>query len=64
MTNQSKINKSITLEKAQIIQKTSKEAYIEQKTPKEAHIEQVAFKEAQIPENCEILVSYAHTGEK
>ena len=35
-----------------------------QKSPEEAHIEQEALKEAQVPENCEISVSYVHTGEK
>ena len=32
--------------------------------PKETHIEREALKKAQIPKNCEILVSYVHTGEK
>ena len=35
-----------------------------QKAPEEAHIEQEAPEEVQVPENCEILVSYVHTGEK
>ena len=54
MTNQFKIDKSIAPKEAQIIQKA----------PKEAHIEQGAPEEAQVPENCEISVSYVHTGEK
>ena len=35
-----------------------------QKAPKEAHIEREALEEAQVPENCEISISYVHTGEK
>ena len=35
-----------------------------QKTPKEAHIKREAPEDAQIPENCEISLSYVHTGEK
>ena len=54
MTDQFKIDKSIALEEAQIIQKA----------PEEAHIEREALEEAQVPENCEISVSYVHTGEK
>ena len=54
MTDQFKIDKPITLE----------EAHIEQKVPEEEHIEQEAPKEAHVCKNCEILVSYVHTGEK
>ena len=54
MTDQFKIDKSIALEEAQIMQKT----------PEEAHIEQEAPEEAQVPENCEISVSYVQIGEK
>ena len=54
MTDQFKIDKFITLEEAQIMQKTPEEAHIEQEAPEEAHV----------PENCEISVSYVHTGEK
>ena len=35
-----------------------------QKTPEEAHIEQEAPEEAHVPKNCDISVSYVHTGEK
>ena len=48
MTDQFKIDKSIALEEAQIMQKA----------PKEVHIEQEAPEEAQVPENYEISVSY------
>ena len=44
MTDQFKIDKSIALEEAQLIQK--------------------ALEEAHVAENCEISVSYVHTGEK
>ena len=54
MTNQSKIDKYLTPKKTQIMQKA----------PEEAHIEQEAPEEVQVPENCEISVSYVHTGEK
>ena len=54
MTDQFKIDKSIVLEETQIMQKTPEKAYIEQEAPEEA----------QIPKNCEISVSYVHTGEK
>ncbi|RVW81532.1 Retrovirus-related Pol polyprotein from transposon TNT 1-94 [Vitis vinifera] len=54
MTDQFKIDKSIALEEAQIMQKTLEETYIEQEAPEEA----------QVPENCEISVSYVQTGEK
>ena len=64
MTYQFKIDKSITLEEAEIIQKAPKEVHIEQEAPEEAHIEQKAPKEAQVPKNCEISVSYVHTREK
>ena len=74
MTDQFKINKSIALKEAQIMQKALEEAHIEQEAPKEAHIEQEApeeahierdaLEEAQVPENCEISVNYVHTGEK
>ena len=74
MSDQFKINKSIVLKEAQIMQKAPEEAHIEQEAPKEAHIEQEAPEEpyiereapeeAQIPENCEISISYVHTGEK
>ena len=64
MTYQFKIDKSITLEEAEIIQKAPKEVHIEQEAPEEAHIEQKAPKEAQVPKNCEISVSYVYAGEK
>ena len=35
-----------------------------QKTPEEAHIKQEAPEEAHVPKNCDISVSYVHTGEK
>ena len=54
MTDEFKIDKSIALEEAQIMQKAHEEA----------HIEQEALEEAQVPENCEIFVSYVHTREK
>ena len=54
MTNQFKIDKSIALEEAQIMQKALEEAHIEQEGPEEA----------QVPENCEISVSYVQKGEK
>ena len=62
MTDQFKINKSIALKEAQIMQKALEEAHIEQEALEEAHIEQEAPEEAQTPENCEISVSYVHTG--
>ena len=46
------------------MQKALEEAHIEQEAPKEAHIEREALEEAQVPENCEISISYVHTGEK
>nr|CAN61800.1 hypothetical protein VITISV_044293 [Vitis vinifera] len=55
MTDQFKIDKSIALEKAQIMQKAPKEAHIEQEALEDPHIERESPKEAQIPENCEIL---------
>ncbi|RVW17511.1 Retrovirus-related Pol polyprotein from transposon TNT 1-94 [Vitis vinifera] len=74
MTDQFKIDKSIALEEAQIMQKAPEEVHIEQEAPEEAHIEQEtpedphiereAPEEAQVPENCEISVSYVQTGEK
>ena len=48
MTDQFKINKSIALKEAQIMQKALEEAHIEQEAPKEAHIEQEAPEEAHI----------------
>ena len=54
MIDQFKIDKSIAPEKAQIMQKA----------PKEAHIKREAPEDVQIPENCEISLSYVHTGEK
>ena len=54
----------MALKETQIMQKASKEAYIEREALEEAHIEQEALKEAQVPENCEISVSYVHTGKK
>ena len=54
MIDQFKIDKSIALEKQQIMQKA----------PEETHIEQEALEKAQVPENCEISVSYVHTGKK
>ena len=64
MTDRFKIDKSIALKEAQIMQKVPKEVHIEQEAPEETHIEREAPKEAQIPENCEISVSYVYTGEK
>ena len=64
MTNQFKIDKSITPKEAQIMQKAHEEAHIEQEALEEAHIEREALEEAQEPENCEISISYVHTGEK
>ena len=46
MTDQFKIDKSIVLEEAQIMQKAPKKAHIEQEAPKEAHIEQEVLEEA------------------
>ena len=46
------------------MQKALEEAHIEQEAPKEPHIEWEAPEEVQVPENCEISVSYVHTGEK
>ena len=46
------------------MQKALEEAHIEQEAPKEPHIEREAPEEVQVPENCEISVSYVHTGEK
>ena len=46
MTDQFKIDKSIVLEEAQIMQKAPKKAHIEQETPKETHIELEALEEA------------------
>ncbi|RVW27458.1 hypothetical protein CK203_094382 [Vitis vinifera] len=61
MTDQFKIDKSIALEEAQIMQKAPEEVHIEQEAPEEAHIEQEtpedpyiereAPEEAQVPEN-------------
>ena len=48
MTDQFKIDKSIALKEAQIIQKTLEKAHIEQEGPKKVHIEQEALKEAHI----------------
>ena len=53
MIGQFKIDKSIALKEAQIMQKA----------PEEVHIEREALEEAQVLENCEISVSYIHTGE-
>ena len=74
MTDQFKIDKSIALKEAQITQKALEEAHIEQEaleeahieqeTPEDPHIERKAPEEAQVPENCEISISYVHTGEK
>ena len=47
MTDQFKIDKSIALEEAQLMQKALEEAHI---------------KKTQVPENCEISVSYVHIG--
>ncbi|RVW88003.1 Retrovirus-related Pol polyprotein from transposon TNT 1-94 [Vitis vinifera] len=44
MTDQFKIDKSIALEEAQIMQKAPEEVYIEQEAPEEAHIEQETLK--------------------
>ena len=46
MTDQFKIDKSITLEEVEIIQKAPKEVHIKQEAPEEAHIERKAPKEA------------------
>ena len=46
------------------MQKAPEEAYIEQEALEEAHIEQEDPEEAQTHENCEISVSYVHTGKK
>ena len=54
MTDQSKIDTSIALKEAQIMQKA----------PEEAHIERKAPEGAQVLENYEISVSYVHTGKK
>ena len=64
MTDQFKIDKSIVLKKVQIMQKTPEKTQIEQETLEEAHIERETLEEAQVPKNCEISVSYVHTGEK
>ncbi|RVW14192.1 Copia protein [Vitis vinifera] len=74
MTDQFKIDKSIALEEAQIMQKAPEEVHIEQEAPEEAHIEQETLEdphiereapeEAQVPENYEISVSYVQKGEK
>ena len=64
MIGQFKIDKSIALKEAQIMQKAPEEAHIEQEAPEEVHIEREALEEAQVLENCEISVSYVHTGEK
>ena len=48
MNDQFKIDKSIVLKEAQIMQKAPEEAHIEQEAPKEAHIEQEAPEEAHI----------------
>ncbi|KAL6334268.1 hypothetical protein AAG906_014667 [Vitis piasezkii] len=54
MIDQFKIDKSIALEEAQIMQKTPEEAHIEQEALEDPHIEREAPEEAQIPENYEI----------
>ena len=46
------------------MQKAPEETHIEQEDPEEAHIEREALKEAHVLENCEISISYVHTGEK
>ena len=46
------------------MQKAPEEAHIEQEAPEEPYIEREAPEEAQVPENCEISISYVHTGEK
>ena len=46
------------------MQKALEETHFEQEAPEEAHIEWKAPEEAQKPENCEISVSYVHTGKK
>ena len=53
-----------TLEEAQIMQKAPEEAHIEQKAHEKPHIEREALEKAQVPKNCEISVSYVHTGKK
>ena len=64
MTDRFKIDKSIALKEAQIMQKAPEKAHIEQEVPEEPSIEREAPEEAQVPENCEISVSYVHIGEK
>ena len=54
MIDQFKIDKSISLVEAKIMQKA----------PKEAHIEREALEEAQVLENCEISISYVYKREK
>ena len=46
------------------MQKAPEEAHIEQKAHEKPHIEREALEKAQVPKNCEISVSYVHTGEK
>ena len=64
MTDQFKIDKTIALEEAQIMQKAPEEVHIEQEVLEYPHIERESPKEAQIPKNCENSISYVHTGEK
>ena len=64
MTDHFKIDKFIAPEEAQIIQKALEKTYIEQETPEKAQIKREAPKEVQVPKNCEISISYVHTGEK
>ena len=45
------------------MQKAPEEAHIEQKAHEKPHIEREALEKAQVPKNCEISVSYVHTGE-
>ena len=46
------------------MQKALEETHIEQEAPEEAHIKRETPKEVQVPKNCDISVSYVHTGEK
>ena len=61
ITGQFKIDKSIALKKAQIIQEALEKAHILNKKPLKRHI---LNEEAQVPKNCDILVSYVYMREK
>ena len=68
MTDQFKIDKSIALEEAQIMQKAPKKAHIEQQAPEKAHIEQEAPKDPHIereaPEEAQVLENWLCTHER